>query len=50
MAAQRAAAATAFISGGLEPAEVRDRYTQSIGEASAEIVQASHPALGWCFQ
>ncbi|MFF1944811.1 hypothetical protein ACFVWF_22020 [Rhodococcus qingshengii] len=36
-----AAAATAFISGGLEPAEVRDRYTQSIGEASAEIVQAS---------
>ena len=36
-----AAAATAFISGGLEPAEVRDRSTQSIGEASAEIVQAS---------
>ncbi|MET0798007.1 MAG: hypothetical protein ABWY21_11510 [Rhodococcus sp. (in: high G+C Gram-positive bacteria)] len=36
-----AAAATAFISGGLEPADVRDRYTQSIGEASAEIVQAS---------
>ena len=31
-----AAAATAFISGGLEPAEVRDRYTQSIGEASAD--------------
>ncbi|WP_419722116.1 hypothetical protein [Rhodococcus globerulus] len=36
-----AAAATAFIWGGLEPPAVRDRYTQSIGEASAEIVNAS---------
>lgn len=36
-----AAAATAFIWGGLEPPEVRDRYTQSIGDASAEIVRAS---------
>lgn len=36
-----AAAATAFISGGLEPAEVRDRYTQSIGVASSELVYAA---------
>ncbi|KAA0022114.1 hypothetical protein [Antrihabitans cavernicola] len=32
-----AAAATAFISGGVEPQAVRDRYTQAIGEASAEL-------------
>lgn len=32
-----AAAATAFISGGIEPQAVRDRYTQAIGEASAEL-------------
>lgn len=36
-----AAAATAFISGGLEPVAVRDQYTQSVGEASAALVQAS---------
>ncbi|MGC0365619.1 hypothetical protein ABH922_003603 [Rhodococcus sp. 27YEA15] len=36
-----AAAATAFISGGLEHADVRARYTQSIGEASADVVSAS---------
>lgn len=38
-----AAAGTAFIAGGLEPAAVRDRYTQAIGEAAAELVtQAGH--------
>ena len=36
-----AAASTAFISGGLEPQEVRDRYAQAIGEAGAEIIHAS---------
>ncbi|MDO3648931.1 hypothetical protein [Nocardia mangyaensis] len=40
-----AAAGTAFIAGGLEPAAVRDRYTQAIGEAAAELVtQAGHTA------
>lgn len=33
-----AAASTAFISGGLEPQEVRDRYSQALGEAGAELV------------
>lgn len=33
-----AAAGTAFIAGGLEPAAVRDRYTQAVGEAAAELV------------
>ncbi|WP_040799229.1 hypothetical protein [Nocardia higoensis] len=33
-----AAAATAFISGGLEPQTVRDRYTRAVGEAAAELV------------
>ncbi|MFC6013479.1 hypothetical protein [Nocardia lasii] len=38
-----AAAGTAFIAGGLEPKAVRDRYTQAIGEAAAELVtQAGH--------
>ncbi|TCK00418.1 hypothetical protein [Nocardia alba] len=38
-----AAAGTAFIAGGLEPQAVRDRYTQAIGEAAAELVtQAGH--------
>lgn len=38
-----AAAGTAFLAGGLEPAAVRDRYTQAIGEAAAELVtQAGH--------
>ncbi|MFT7025608.1 MAG: hypothetical protein ACJA07_004737, partial [Rhodococcus sp. (in: high G+C Gram-positive bacteria)] len=36
-----AAASTAFISGGLEPQEVRDRYTQAIGEAGSELIRAS---------
>ncbi|MFD4183575.1 hypothetical protein, partial [Rhodococcus sp. NPDC058514] len=36
-----AAATTAFIFGGIEPAAVRDRYTQSIGEAAADLVGAS---------
>lgn len=37
-----ASAGTAFISGGLEPKPVRDRYNQAIGEASAELVTQSN--------
>ncbi|WP_239476524.1 hypothetical protein [Nocardia arizonensis] len=33
-----AAASTAFISGGVEPEAVRDRYSQAIGEAAAELI------------
>ncbi|MBF6292549.1 hypothetical protein [Nocardia farcinica] len=36
-----AAASTAFIAGGLEPQAVRDRYTQAVGEAAAELVIGS---------
>ncbi|WP_157574432.1 hypothetical protein [Nocardia jejuensis] len=36
-----ASAGTAFISGGLEPKPVRDRYNQALGEASAELVTQS---------
>ncbi len=36
-----AAAATAFLSGGVEPSEARDRYAQAIGTASAEMVATS---------
>jgi hypothetical protein len=36
-----AAASTAFISGGLEPEAVRNRYSQALGEASAELVPQS---------
>lgn len=36
-----AAASTAFIAGGLEPQEVRDRYAQAIGDAGAELIRAS---------
>lgn len=36
-----AAATTAFISGGIEPEAVRDKYTQSVGVASAELVYAA---------
>ncbi|OLL18588.1 MULTISPECIES: hypothetical protein [unclassified Rhodococcus (in: high G+C Gram-positive bacteria)] len=36
-----AAAATGFISGGIEPKEVRDRYAQAVGEASAQLVAAA---------
>ncbi|WP_227979357.1 hypothetical protein [Nocardia spumae] len=39
-----AAAGTAFISGGLEPKPVRDRYDQAIGEAAAELVAQSDNA------
>ncbi|MFI6871414.1 hypothetical protein [Nocardia sp. NPDC050406] len=39
-----ASAGTAFISGGLEPKPVRDRYNQAIGEASAELVTQSNRA------
>lgn len=39
-----AAAGTAFISGGLEPKPVRDRYDQAIGEAAAELVAQSSNA------
>ncbi|WP_245819636.1 hypothetical protein [Rhodococcoides yunnanense] len=37
-----AAASTAFLAGGLEPQEVRDRYSQAVGDAGAEIVRASN--------
>ncbi|MGW1739805.1 hypothetical protein ACWCPQ_13455 [Nocardia sp. NPDC001965] len=36
-----AAAATAFISGGLEPQQVRERYSQALGEAGADLVTLS---------
>ncbi|MFC8045153.1 hypothetical protein [Nocardia sp. NPDC057353] len=36
-----AAAGTAFIAGGLEPQPVRDRYSQAVGEAAAELVARS---------
>lgn len=36
-----AAASTAFISGGLEPQAVRDRYAQAVGDAGAELIRAS---------
>ncbi|NLE79917.1 MAG: hypothetical protein GX610_10125 [Rhodococcus sp.] len=36
-----AAATTAFISGGIEPQAVRDKYTQAVGVASAELVYAA---------
>jgi hypothetical protein len=35
-------AATAFLSGGVEPQEVRDRYDAAIGQASAGLVTASN--------
>jgi hypothetical protein len=35
-------AATAFLSGGVEPNEVRDRYDAAIGQASAGLVTASN--------
>ncbi|WP_330233445.1 hypothetical protein OHA40_13820 [Nocardia sp. NBC_00508] len=41
-----AAASTAFIAGGLEPQTVRDRYTQAMGEAAAELVTQSDRAVG----
>ncbi|WP_067830526.1 hypothetical protein [Nocardia inohanensis] len=37
-----ASAGTAFISGGLEPKPVRDRYNQAVGEAGAELVTQSN--------
>ncbi|MDQ1182861.1 MULTISPECIES: hypothetical protein [unclassified Rhodococcus (in: high G+C Gram-positive bacteria)] len=36
-----ATAATAFLSGGLEPGDVRGRYTDSLGAAAGEVVRAS---------
>lgn len=36
-----ASAATAFLSGGVEPSEARDRYSQAIGTAAAELVATS---------
>lgn len=36
-----AAAVTAFISGGIEPEAVRDRYVQAIGETSNQLVIAA---------
>ncbi|MGQ4597080.1 hypothetical protein [Nocardia sp. R6R-6] len=41
-----AAASTAFIAGGLEPQAVRDRYSQAMGEAAAELVTRSDHAGG----
>jgi hypothetical protein len=35
-------AATAFLSGGVEPHDVRDRYDAAIGQASAGLVSASN--------
>ena len=35
-------AATAFLSGGVEPNDVRDRYDSFIGEASAGLITASN--------
>lgn len=35
-------AATAFLAGGVEPREVRDRYDAAVGEASAGLVTASN--------
>ncbi|MUL85384.1 MULTISPECIES: hypothetical protein [unclassified Mycolicibacterium] len=35
-------AATAFLAGGVEPRDVRDRYDAAIGEASAGLVTASN--------
>lgn len=37
-----AAASTAFLAGGLEPQETRDRYTRAIGDAGAELIRASN--------
>ncbi|MGF6886865.1 hypothetical protein ABIA39_005354 [Nocardia sp. GAS34] len=39
-----AAAGTAFLSSGLEPTSVRDRYNQALGEASADLVAQSNSA------
>ncbi|TQF69342.1 hypothetical protein FK531_11445 [Rhodococcus spelaei] len=36
-----ATATTAFLSGGLEPAAVRDRYAQAVGDAGQDLVDAS---------
>ncbi|MFC9896911.1 hypothetical protein ACFVMC_24770 [Nocardia sp. NPDC127579] len=41
-----AAAATAFISGGLEPEPVRNRYAQAVHAAAAELVIQSGQAAG----
>ncbi|WP_378734490.1 hypothetical protein [Nocardia brasiliensis] len=41
-----AAASTAFIAGGLEPQAVRDRYSQAVGEAAAELVAQTGRASG----
>ncbi|MRH91919.1 hypothetical protein GFY24_31545 [Nocardia sp. SYP-A9097] len=41
-----ASAGTAFISGGLEPKAVRDRYNQAVGEAAAELVTQSNRSGG----
>ncbi|PXX65234.1 hypothetical protein DFR70_104296 [Nocardia tenerifensis] len=41
-----AAASTAFIAGGLEPQAVRDRYSQAVGEAAAELVAETGRASG----
>ncbi|MGV9612606.1 hypothetical protein [Nocardia xishanensis] len=42
-----AAASTAFIAGGVEPEAVRDRYSQAVGEAAAELVAQSGQTTGY---
>ncbi|MFR9752812.1 hypothetical protein ACL02S_17505 [Nocardia sp. 004] len=37
-----AAASTAFIAGGIEPPAVRNRYSQALGEAAAELMHQPH--------
>ncbi|WP_405486730.1 hypothetical protein [Nocardia sp. NBC_00511] len=41
-----ASAGTAFISGGVEPKPVRDRYNQALGEAADELVTQSNRSGG----
>ncbi|MEU6584549.1 hypothetical protein [Nocardia sp. NPDC046763] len=41
-----ASASAAFISGGLEPKPMRDRYNQAVGEAAAELVTQSNRSDG----
>ncbi|MFI6868949.1 hypothetical protein [Nocardia sp. NPDC050406] len=41
LSAADASAATAFLSGGVEAPEVRDRYQQALGEAAAALAEAT---------
>ncbi|MGV0740313.1 hypothetical protein ABQF35_28540 [Mycobacterium syngnathidarum] len=42
LSAANTTAATAFLAGGVEPRDVRDRYDAAVGEASAGLVTASN--------